>query len=232
VKKIFHFLAVVGVLSGCLHAELPKANTADEKKASSIARPARTEAELPVPPEVMDLVKEAKAEFERSNFAEAEKCYDKAIAKAPDNSYLLSNMGVVLVCQRKYPLAEAALRKAIALAPEDPFSYLTLGIAEYQQGKIDEAINELTKVLAINPKSAPAHNYLGIAASEKGWPSAAQKELEMAISLDPNYAEAHYNLTIVLTKQKPPNKLAARDHYKRAVQLGREADTALEALIK
>jgi tetratricopeptide (TPR) repeat protein len=233
VKRVVRFIAIVGVLSGCLHAESPKPNAADASKTgANQLSAARTEAPLPVPPEVMDLVKEARKEFERSNFADAEKCYDKALAKAPNNPYLLSNKGVVLLSQQKYQLAEETLQKAVAIAPEDDFAHLTLGIVEYQQGKFDEAIDELAKVLAINPKSAAAHNYLGIAASEKGWHSAAQKELETAISIDPAYADAHFNLTIVLTKLTPQNKQAARDHYKRAMELGRQADAALEALIK
>jgi tetratricopeptide (TPR) repeat protein len=233
VKRVVRFLTIVGVLSGFLHAESPKAKAADgEKTGANQLSPTHSEAPLSVPPEVMDLVKEARKEFEQANFAESEKCYDKALAKVPDNPYLLSNKGVVLLSQQKYQLAEETLQKAIAIAPEDDFSHLTLGIVEYQQGKFDEAINELAKVLAINPKSAAAHNYLGIAASEKGWHSAAQKELEMAISIDPAYADAHFNLTIVLTKQTPQKKQAARDHYKRAIELGRQADAALEALIR
>ena len=90
----------------------------------------------------------------------------------------------------------------------------------------------MTKALAINPKNATAHNYLGITASQKGWQEAAQKELETATAIDPNYADAHFNLAVVFATQTPPNKEAARQHYKRAIELGAEPDAALEQMIK
>ncbi len=132
----------------------------------------------------------------------------------------------------KYKPAEDTFKKAIAVAPEDGFSHCTLGIVYYSQGKYDEAVNELTKALALNPKNATAHNYLGITASQKGWQEAAQKELETATDLDPNYADAHFNLAVVFAMQTPPNKENARKYYKRATELGAEADSALEQLIK
>ena len=58
------------------------------------------------------------------------------------------------------------------------------------------------------------------------------EELETATELDPNYADAHFNLAVVFGTQSPPNKDEARKHYKRAIELGAEPDTALEQLIK
>ncbi len=185
-----------------------------------------------VPSEVMGFAREAKDQFDRGNYREAEKIYDKALAKAPNNLYLLSNKGVVLFRQQKYKLAEEAFRKAIAVAPEDDFSHCTLGIVAYQQGKFDDAIQALTRALAINSKNPTAHNYLGITASQKGWQEAAQKELETATAIDPNYADAHFNLAVVFATQNPPNKDEARKHYKRAVELGAEPDSSLEQLLK
>ena len=93
-------------------------------------------------------------------------------------------------------------------------------------------MTELTKALAINPKNATAHNYLGITASQKGWQDAAQKELETAVVIDPNYADAHFNLAVVFATMQPPNKEKARQHYKRAIELGAEPDNNLEQLVK
>jgi Flp pilus assembly protein TadD len=186
----------------------------------------------PVPAEFVPLARQGKEQFERGNYLEAEKSYRKILAKAPRNLYALSNLGVVLFRSGKYKLAEEMFNKAIAVAPEDGFSHCTLGIVYYQETKLDEAVNELTKALAINPQNPTAHNYLGITASQKGWPEAAQKELETAVSLDANYADAYFNLAVVFATQQPPNKEEARRCYKRAVELGAEADPALEQLIK
>ena len=205
----------------------------DEKKEENAAAPAvATNLSPNVPPDLLGLAREGKDHFERGNYRDAEKIYDKILTKAPNNLYALSNLGVVRFRSGKLKLAEEAFKKAIAVAPEDAFSHCTLGIVYYSQGKYDEAVTELTKAVAINPKNATAHNYLGITASQKGWQEAAQTELEAATALDPNYADAFFNLAVVYATQQPPNKETARKHYKRATQLGAEPDSALEQLIK
>ncbi|MGB8167510.1 MAG: tetratricopeptide repeat protein [Chthoniobacteraceae bacterium] len=189
-------------------------------------------ATMNLPPELAADARQGKDEFDKGNYRDAERLYEKVLAKAPNNLYTLSNLGVVYFRGQKYKRAEEMFKKAIAIAPEDGFSHCTLGIVYYSQQKYDEAVNELTKALAINPKNATAHNYLGITASQKGWQEAAQKELETATTLDPTYADAHFNLAVVFATQQPPNKENARRCYKRATELGAEPDSALEQMIK
>ena len=188
-----------------------------------------------IPAEFLPLARDGKELFEKGRYFEAEKIYRKILAKVPNNLYILSNLGVVLFREGtpdKLRQAEEVLTKATKVAPEDGFSWCTKGIVEYTMGKLDEAVSSLTKALAINPKNATAHNYLGITAAGKGWQEAAQKELETATTLDPNYADAHFNLAVVFATQTPPNKENARKFYKRATELGAEADSSLEQLIK
>ncbi len=188
-----------------------------------------------IPKEFLPLARDGKELFEKADYRGAEKIYEKILAKVPNNLYILSNLGVVRFRAggaAKLKQAEEVLIKATKVAPEDGFSHCTLGIVYYTEQKLDEAVNELTKALAINPKNATAHNYLGITAAGKGWQEAAQKELETATTLDPNYADAHFNLAVVFATQTPPNKENARKFYKRATELGAEADSSLEQLIK
>ncbi len=185
-----------------------------------------------VPPELLPLAREGKEQFEQGNYRDAEKIYERVLAKAPNNLYILSNLGVVRFRAGKLKLAEEALKKATQIAPEDAFSHTTLGIVYYSQAKYDDAVNELTKAVAIQPKNATAHNYLGITASQKGWQESAQKELETACALDPTYADAHFNLAVVFATQTPPNKEEAKKYYKKAIELGADPDSSLEGLIK
>jgi Tfp pilus assembly protein PilF len=212
-----------------LEGDLPKKDTNEQ---STPGPDVKTGLQPAVPPDLIGLARDAKEQFEKGNYREAEKIYEKALAKAPSNLYVLSNLGVVRFRQQKYKLAIEAFTKAVAIAPEDDFSHCTMGIVRYQMAEFDNAIQALTRALAINPKNATAHNYLGITASQKGWQEAAQKELETATELDPNYADAHFNLAVVFGTQSPPNKDEARKHYKRAIELGAEPDTSLEQLIK
>jgi Flp pilus assembly protein TadD len=185
-----------------------------------------------IPAEFLPLARDGKDLFEKGDYRGAEKIYEKVLAKVPNNLYILSNLGVVRFRAGKYKQAEEVLLRATKVAPEDAFSHCTLGIVYYTEQKLDEAVSALTKALAINPKNATAHNYLGITAAGKGWQEAAQKELETATTLDPSYADAHFNLAVVFATQTPPNKEKARQYYKRANELGAEADSAMEQLIK
>jgi Flp pilus assembly protein TadD len=185
-----------------------------------------------VPPELMDQARSAKESFERGEYRDAEKTYEKMLIKAPNNVYVLSNLGVTYYRNQKYQLAEESLKKSIAVQPEDVFSHTTLGIVYYQQKQYDDAINSLTRALAINPKYAVAHNYLGITASQKGWQEAAVKELETALDIDPTYADAAFNLAVVYAMKQPPDKANAEKYYKRAVDLGAAPDPGLESYLK
>lgn len=203
-----------------------------QKPSTPAAPPPRGSGAPNVPAELIPLAQEAKEHFDRENYREAEKAYEKILAKAPNNLYALSNMGVVRFRSGKLQLAEETFKKAIAIAPEDAFSHCTLGIIYYSAAKYDEAVQSLTKALALQPKNATAHNYLGITASQKGWQEAAHNHLETATAIDPNYADAYFNLAVVYATQQPPNKAAARKSYLRAIELGSEADPALDKLTK
>ncbi len=185
-----------------------------------------------LPDDLQPLAREAKEKFDRGQYVEAERAYEKLASKAPSSVYVLSNLGAARYRAGKLKLAEETFKKVIAIAPEDAFSYATLGIVYYKQSKYDEAVTSLTRSLAINPKNPTAHNYLGVTAAQKGWKEAAQREIETALQIDPAYADAHFNLAVVLATAQPPDKENARKHYKKAVLLGSEPDKTLEDLIR
>jgi tetratricopeptide (TPR) repeat protein len=184
-----------------------------------------------LPPEVKPLAEQAKKAFESENYPEAEKIYQKAMLVAPNNLYVVSNLGVTQFRSKKYKQAEESFHRAITIAPEDSFSWCTLGIVQYSQDKFDEAVTSLTKSIAINSRNATAHNYLGITAAQKGWIEHARKELETAIQLNPKYEDAYFNLAVTYTLQKPANLDEARKAYKKAVEFGAEADPAMESTL-
>ncbi|MBA3385912.1 MAG: tetratricopeptide repeat protein [Chthoniobacterales bacterium] len=185
-----------------------------------------------VPDELVPLAREAKQNFDAGKFRASEKQYDAILAKSPNNVYALSNLGAVYFRSGQLKAAERTLKKAVTLAPKNEFARRTLGIVYYRQNKFDDAVTELTKALAINPKSFIAHNYLGITASEKGWQEAAEKEMLEAIAANPNYVDAHYNLAVIYATNKPPAKELAKRHYSKAMELGAEANSSLEQLIR
>ena len=69
-------------------------------------------------------------------------------------------------------------------------------------------------------------------AARKGWIEAALKELETALQLDAKYADAWFNLAVVHAIKPTPDKVEAKKCYDKAVELGADADPAMEALVK
>jgi hypothetical protein len=136
-----------------LEGDLPKKET-PQQPAPGTGPDVKTGLQPAVPADLLGLARDAKEQFERGNYREAEKIYEKALSKAPSNLYVLSNLGVVRFRQQKYKLAIEAFNKAVAIAPEDDFSHCTMGIVRYQMGEFDNAIQALTRALAINPKNA------------------------------------------------------------------------------
>jgi tetratricopeptide (TPR) repeat protein len=182
--------------------------------------------------ELVPMAKEAKEDFDRARYTDAENVYTKLLARDPKNPYLLSNMGVVLFREDKLKSAEVVLKKAVAVAPRDAFSQATLGIVYYRMHRYDDAITSLTQAITLDPKNATAHNYLGITSSQKGWPEAAIEEIQKAIALNPNYADAHFNIAVIYATNQPPAKDRAQEHYRIATSLGATPDPMLEKLLR
>lgn len=213
-------------------APAPKPSAAAKQQQQVADSSVQTMPKPAVPDELIPVARQAKANFDEGKYRAAEKEYQEILAKAPNNLYALSNLGVVYFRTGKLKAAELTLKKAVAADPKDEFSHRTLGIVYYAESKFDDAVTELTRALAINPKSYVAHNYLGITASQKGWQEAAEKEMNEAIAANPDYADAHYNLAVIYATASPPSKELAKTHYAKATQLGAEADPSLEKLLR
>ena len=116
------------------------------------------------------MAQEAKDFYDRGNYHEAERSYEKALLSAPNNVFILSNLGLVLFKLGKLKGSEEAFKKAIAEAPEDTFSRTTLGIVYYQEARYDDAIDQLTKARENDPGNAQLRG--------------VERELRKAIDLD------------------------------------------------
>lgn len=205
--------------------------------------PVETEATAPVPQaapntsepviqiETVAWLKEGSAALADSKYDEAAAKFNAVLQKEPDNLLALSNLGVALYRQQKFDEAELVLKKAIEVAPTDAGAYALLGMVHVRKGMIDPAFNELTRAVAIDPRNADAHNFLGITMSAKGQDASAEKEIRTALKLDPNNADAHFNLAVLCARGKKPHIAEARVHYQKALALGAQPDTQLEAFL-
>lgn len=185
----------------------------------------------PVPAALRADASAAKRAAESGDLEEAEKVYRKLLEQAPDNVYLLSNLGIVYFREAKYHLAKQHFQKAIAINPDDGFSHCALGIVFYTEGKYQEATQSLNRALELDGNNATAHNYLGITFGQQGRGGEARKELETAVSLDPKYGDAVFNLAVLLATTKPLDLDKARGYYRIALKLGVERDGEMEKIV-
>jgi Flp pilus assembly protein TadD len=185
-----------------------------------------------LPEEVRGKFEEAKKLFETQDFAGAEKVFQGIVEVAPDNYYILSNLGAVQIESGKLSAAEVALKKAITINGTDSYAHRNLGIVYSRQGKIDAAIGALRRSVAADEKDSVAHNYLGVCLGQKEERQEAEKEFKRAITIDPNYAAAHFNLAVLYATTQPPSLSLAKQHYSKATQLGAPPDASLERLIQ
>lgn len=183
-------------------------------------------------PEAREMVRQAQEAFNRKDYAEAEKIYQKIAGMLPENYFVLSNLGAVQIESGKPSAAEVALAKAVGLSPEDSFAQTHLGIAFSRQGRFDDAEVALRKAVDLNPSDAVAHNYLGVCLAQKGDRDAAEETFKKAISLDANYANAHFNLAVLYATAKPPALELAKHHYQLATELGAAPDSSIEQIIQ
>ncbi len=177
---------------------------------------------------VQALAKRALASFNRGNFSEARKDFEKVLELAPGNVPALINLGLVAYRQRKFEDAEDNLSKAAKLAPESRDAWLILGIVRYESDRFDAALAALAQAAFLDPKSARAHHYLGVTIGKKGWYSGAEEEMRKALELDPSYSEAHYNLALFYLQRDPPAIELARRHYYKSLELGAPSDLEIE----
>lgn len=183
-------------------------------------------------PEVMALITEARDQFVKGNFAEAENLYQKFVELQPNSVVALANLGVAQFRQGKLTAAQLALEKAIAVDPKDAFSLTTLGAVMIEQSRIEDAIGYLERANESQADDPITLNYLGVASSQLGQFGKAEQSLRRAITVNPEYAEAHFNLAVIYATAKPPSIALAKRHYEKALELGSSPDQRLASMLQ
>ncbi len=179
-----------------------------------------------------ELLSQAKEQFDRQDYLEAENTFQEALKLSPNDYFALSNYGVVEFQLGKMKEAEAALTKAADQSTESSFALTTLGIVHYRQKRSQDAEKVLRKAVAIDENDFTAHNYLGIVLAASGKGKAGESELMRAVELNPNYADAHFNLAVIYATGKPPSKMMAKKHYQKALELGSPPDASLDRMLR
>jgi tetratricopeptide (TPR) repeat protein len=121
---------------------------------------------LGVPDTQLASAGEARAQFERGNYREAERAYLAILKAVPDNFFVLHNLGLTQFRLQKFTIAELNLRKALVIDPENISCLSTLGLICFHQKKFDDALQLLTRVLIADPANPTAQEYLSLIAAK------------------------------------------------------------------
>jgi tetratricopeptide (TPR) repeat protein len=149
--------------------------------------------------------------------AEAQKCYERALALAPDSVDTLYNLGNTCHELGQPERAIGCFERALRLRPDATELHNNLGMALQDLGRLDEAIACYRKALALRPDAPATLDNLAAALRGQGDLAAAQASYEQALALAPGRVESHIGLGVVSRESGRPEEAAA--HYRRALAL-------------
>lgn len=159
----------------------------------------------------------------------AERELRKALVIDPNLTDAHNNLGAVYDRQGRKSEAETEFREVLAdrTYPTPEKAYLNLGILYDGQGRSQDAIAELRRAVEINPRFHQGHYELAGMLERSGKLQEAAQLYEVAAPAYRNFAPYHYRLG--LTYFKLGDRLKAREHLNRVLELAPGSESAAKA---
>ncbi|HET7730292.1 MAG TPA: tetratricopeptide repeat protein [Usitatibacter sp.] len=126
---------------------------------------------------------------------EAERCYRELLA-AFRHPGVLSNLGLVLVAQRRDAEAVEVFEQSLAARPGDANTRLALANALIQCGRAAEALARCDELVAAVPSNRDARHNRAVALRALNRNEEAARELQSLLDSDPTDADAEFNLAL------------------------------------
>lgn len=193
--------------------------------------PTQTPPADPPPTDIRAHATVAQQYFQKNQFDDAERQYDKILTLDPMNFSARCNLAVSQLRQKKLDLAAQNLKKVLAYKYDHDFSHYLLGVIFMEQGKLTDATEAATKSLEINDQNPNSHFLMGVISVKQKKLAAAEKEFLRTLQLDQDHGDAHYNLAIIYATSENPKMSTAKEHYHKATKLGVPRDSNLERLL-
>lgn len=153
----------------------------------------------PVPTAAKDpdtLTREGIEAHRSGRIDEAKRCYESALAAAPDHPYAGHYLAVIAMQRRDYATAIPRLERAALARPDEPDFHSNLGLAYAAVDRIDDAIAAHRRSLALHPENASAWNNLGLALVEQCRHAEAVDAYRRALGIDPAFPKGRWNLAM------------------------------------
>lgn len=136
------------------------------------------------------------------------------------------------IAKRDLTAARTSLIGMLKQNPDDSEVRILMATVQCMLGRFDDAENIVATLIEEQPKLSRAHAVLSTAKIGLGDIDGARKALADAIKLGSSSSEVYYNMTQVILATKPLDVDAARESYRRSLQLGGRLDPDLEYLLK
>lgn len=132
------------------------------------------------------------------NPSEAIRCYERALALAPDRMETALTLGAALTSQRRFAEAVECYRHTLARKPDCAEAHFGLGCALMEQGHAEQAMVSYEEAIRARHNYRDAHLNLGNALRVAGRLNDAIAHYRKTLEIDPGYADAYYNLGTAL----------------------------------
>jgi len=120
--------------------------------------------------------------------------YRTALAKEPENTAALVNLGTALQRQRRHKEAIAVYESALRLEPSNLGAMTNLGVALQESGQVDDSLAILKCAAALAPDDPGIRTDLAVSQLKAGDMESAEDTLNRAIACDSGYGRAWSNL--------------------------------------
>lgn len=157
--------------------------------------------QLETSPQADPLYKIGAIHHERGNYRLADLAYRWALELEPQHAWAGTGLGVVLLQQRQFELAEQQLRPIVARGNAPWKAHNALGIIADMRGEHEQATEHYQQALQANPRSARVLNNLGYSRYLAGDLPGARQALREAVSANPRYELAWRNLGLVYARE-------------------------------
>ena len=152
------------------------------------------EAAIQERPELAAYIGLGEVAAKQNDITKALELYQKAIDINPKSGEPLTEIGLVLAGEKRYPEAEAMFEKAIESDPSYIASYNNLGAMYLAQHRWADADTQFRRAIAINPDFMDAWYNWGYLLTTEGDLSEAIACYERLLALDPDEVDARLRL--------------------------------------
>jgi len=217
--RVFIWLSVVALSISGTNLQARQAQDFEKKSQQETVQKVRNP--------LNDLLDEAQAAIDKSDYAAAIQPLQKFIAEKPDVAFAHFQLAYAYTALHRPEDAQPEYERSIALDPKMAEAHLNLGMLLLDRDP-KAAVAPLSKAVELIPSQSRPRFLLGLAQERSGDPQAALESFEGAARLDPKDADTLTQLGTVYLKVKRPADAEAK--FRAALRLAPQSPEALEGL--